>query len=122
MTSQPSQDRGDPAGRDDPAELTPYPDGPLVLRGSFRITDIDGREIPAGRRTVALCRCGRSSLKPFCDGSHRGRFRASGHDQRPLQGRLAQSADAVGGEAEPPVAVADTAQQHRLPDREPGAD
>ena len=117
-----SEHHGDPTGRDDPAELTPYPDGPLVLRGSFRITDVDGREIPPGRGTVALCRCGRSSLKPFCDGSHRGRFRASGHDQRPVQGRLAQPADAVGGDPEPAVAVADTAQEHRLPGGEPGAD
>jgi CDGSH-type Zn-finger protein len=52
-----------------PATVTTYPDGPLVLRGDFEIRDVDGVTIPAGR-TVALCRCGRSAVKPFCDGSH----------------------------------------------------
>jgi CDGSH-type Zn-finger protein len=59
--------------------VTVYENGPLLLRGSFTITDQDGEPIPAGRRTVALCRCGRSALKPFCDGSHvRNKFRAAG--------------------------------------------
>ncbi len=39
--------------------------------------DQDGNEIEAGRDTVALCRCGKSRLRPFCDGSHKVvRFRA----------------------------------------------
>lgn len=64
---------------DDHATITPYPDGPLIVRGPFRITDEDGRPIESGRRTVALCRCGRSQLRPFCDGSHlTARFRAEG--------------------------------------------
>ena len=112
----------DPAGDDGTAVLTPYPDGPLILRGAFRIVGVDGREIPSGRGTVALCRCGRSSLKPFCDGSHRGRFRAAGGDQRPARGRLAQLPPAVGGDAEASVSVAHAAEEHALPDGEPGAD
>lgn len=61
----------------DGALITPYEDGPLILRGRFTITDQDGTVIDPGRRTVALCRCGRSALKPFCDGSHvRTGFRA----------------------------------------------
>jgi CDGSH-type Zn-finger protein len=52
-----------------PARITPYPDGPLVVRGEFVITDLAGIEIPSGH-AVALCRCGRSARKPFCDGSH----------------------------------------------------
>lgn len=61
------------------ATITPYRDGPLIVRGSFRILDQDGNEIDARRRTVALCRCGRSQIRPFCDGSHKliG-FRAEG--------------------------------------------
>lgn len=60
------------------AEITPYEDGPLIVRGDFRITTPDGVEIDARRRTVALCRCGLSALKPFCDGSHQAvKFRAS---------------------------------------------
>jgi CDGSH-type Zn-finger protein len=65
------------------ATITPRTDGPLVVRGDFAIVGGDGKVIHPGRRTVALCRCGRSSLKPFCDGSHRSStFRASDGDER----------------------------------------
>ena len=50
--------------------ITAYPDGPYLVRGSYRIVDIDGNELDSDRRTVALCRCGRSGQKPWCDGSH----------------------------------------------------
>jgi CDGSH-type Zn-finger protein len=53
------------------ARITPYRDGPLLVRGPFVLTDQDGNRIDVGRRTVALCRCGRSQSKPFCDGTHR---------------------------------------------------
>jgi CDGSH-type Zn-finger protein len=60
------------------ADVTPYPDGPYLLRGDFTLTDPDGNEIDARRRTVALCRCGASRRKPFCDGTHKLiAFRAS---------------------------------------------
>ena len=52
------------------ATITAYPDGPYLVRGSYRIVDVDGHELESGRRTVALCRCGRSGQKPWCDGSH----------------------------------------------------
>ncbi len=62
-----------------PASLTPYPDGPVVLRGPFRLVDAAGAEVTTYRRTVALCRCGRSRLGAFCDGTHRSAgFRAAG--------------------------------------------
>ena len=51
--------------------ITPYRDGPLLVRGDFRLLDTDGNEIDPGRRTVALCRCGKSGIKPFCDGTHK---------------------------------------------------
>ena len=54
-----------------PTVITPYRDGPLVVRGPVRIVDQDGREIEVDRRTIALCRCGRSRLRPFCDGTHK---------------------------------------------------
>ncbi len=50
--------------------VTPYRDGPLIIRGPFRLLDQDGREYESGRAVVALCRCGRSRQKPFCDGTH----------------------------------------------------
>ena len=55
----------------DEVTITPYRDGPLVVRGRVRMTDQDGNEIVVDRDTVALCRCGKSRLRPFCDGSHK---------------------------------------------------
>jgi CDGSH-type Zn-finger protein len=45
--------------------------GPLVVQGDFKVVDADGVEFPLvpGAR-AALCRCGASACKPFCDGSH----------------------------------------------------
>ncbi|MGY1804541.1 CDGSH iron-sulfur domain-containing protein [Blastococcus sp. SYSU D00922] len=64
--------------------ITPYRDGPLIVRGDFRLLDQDGNEIDPGRRTVALCRCGKSGIKPFCDGSHkRSGFSAPSAPSRP---------------------------------------
>ena len=66
------------------AVVSVYEDGPLIVRGDFMIAAQDGRPIPAGCRTVAFCWCGRSAVKPFCDGSHtRTGFRAPGDAQRP---------------------------------------
>ncbi|MEC3976409.1 CDGSH iron-sulfur domain-containing protein [Amycolatopsis sp. H20-H5] len=60
-----------------PVTITPYEDGPLLVRGSFEIRAQDGGLIEPGRDTVALCRCGLSAVKPFCDGTHKVRgFRA----------------------------------------------
>ena len=59
------------AGDEETAVVTPYEDGPLVLRGRFELLDQQGRPIDAGRKTVALCRCGLSASKPFCDSSHK---------------------------------------------------
>ncbi len=47
-------------------------DGPYVIEGDdVRVVDWDGREYVVERRPVALCRCGASARKPFCDGTHR---------------------------------------------------
>jgi CDGSH-type Zn-finger protein len=64
--------------------ITPYRDGPYIVRGAFRVLDQEGNEISPGRRTIALCRCGKSRMRPFCDGTHRlTGFRAPGADERP---------------------------------------
>jgi uncharacterized Fe-S cluster protein YjdI len=52
-----------------PASIAPQPDGPLYLRGRVTIVDEDGAVIREDTR-VALCRCGASKHKPFCDGTH----------------------------------------------------
>jgi CDGSH-type Zn-finger protein len=59
--------------------ITPYRNGPYLVRGKFTIVDQYGNEIDPRRRTVALCRCGRSRMRPFCDGTHKTiRFEAAG--------------------------------------------
>jgi CDGSH-type Zn-finger protein len=59
------------------ARITPYRNGPYLVRGPFTLVDQDGNEIEVNRRVVALCRCGRSQIRPFCDGTHKTtRFRA----------------------------------------------
>ena len=66
------------------ATITPYRDGPLIVRGDFRLVDQDGAEIDPGRTTIALCRCGKSGIKPFCDGAHkRSGFSAPSAPSRP---------------------------------------
>jgi CDGSH-type Zn-finger protein len=63
--------------------ITSYRDGPLLVRGPFRLQDQEGNEIEVGRRTVALCRCGKSRIRPFCDGTHAMiRFRAPSEAER----------------------------------------
>lgn len=42
--------------------------GPYVAEGEFKLTDANGNEIPV--KKAALCRCGGSTTKPFCDGTH----------------------------------------------------
>ena len=53
-------------------EIKVRDDGPLKVTGPVRIIDVDGNEfeLPPGD-SVALCRCGHSRTKPFCDASHR---------------------------------------------------
>jgi CDGSH-type Zn-finger protein len=72
---------------DKPVTITAYQDGPYLIRGPFRLTDQNGGEIDLERRTIALCRCGRSRIRPFCDGTHRSiGFRAPSRPEEPLSG------------------------------------
>ncbi|NBC83366.1 MAG: hypothetical protein GVY19_08275 [Bacteroidetes bacterium] len=52
------------------AEVKVMADGPLVVRGNFRLEDHEGNEIKK-MRIVSICRCGQSGDMPFCDGTHR---------------------------------------------------
>ena len=71
----------------DGVTITAYEDGPLLVRGPVTFLTQDGQVIDPGRATVALCRCGKSASKPFCDGTHKlSGFRApSGPDPRRVQ-------------------------------------
>lgn len=55
---------------DEPITIEQRPNGPLFVRGLVRVVDADGGTVREDVR-LALCRCGASENKPFCDGSHR---------------------------------------------------
>jgi CDGSH-type Zn-finger protein len=44
------------------------PNGPLIVQGDFTLVDENGNEIQPVKK--ALCRCGGSTTKPYCDGTH----------------------------------------------------
>ena len=53
----------------DRVKIEPRENGPLVVKGASRLIDTDGTELEV-KPVMALCRCGGSSNKPFCDGTH----------------------------------------------------
>ena len=54
-----------------PTTVKAVRNGPLQLKGAFRLLDPNGEEYDLeGQRIVLLCRCGKSSNQPFCDSSH----------------------------------------------------
>ncbi len=48
--------------------------GPILVHGKVRLEGPDGEEIVLEKEVIALCRCGESTNKPFCDGTHSGCF------------------------------------------------
>jgi CDGSH-type Zn-finger protein len=91
--------------------ITAYQDGPYLVRGPFRMLDQEGREIALHRRTIALCRCGKSRLRPFCDGTHRViGFRAASRAEDPTHaepdpGQSESASMSSGSQASDPVAL-----------------
>lgn len=53
------------------AVITSTENGPYLVTGDVTISDHDGGHYEISGTTAALCRCGHSSNKPFCDGSHK---------------------------------------------------
>lgn len=55
-------------------KIMPKPNGPYLVTGDLsqlELADIDGNKYDiSGKQTIALCRCGASVNKPFCDGTH----------------------------------------------------
>jgi uncharacterized Fe-S cluster protein YjdI/CDGSH-type Zn-finger protein len=79
---------GGPDEAPDPVTtVTAVPDGPLLVRGDLRLVLGDEGELTETR--AALCRCGWSGNKPFCDGSHErvGWRSAAATDHEPASGR-----------------------------------
>ena len=89
--------------------VEPRPNGPLFVRGRLKIVDHGGRTIREDTR-LALCRCGASRNKPFCDGSHRrvgfttAPATAEGADE--TGGKPARPAAETGGTPEPAAEAA----------------
>jgi CDGSH-type Zn-finger protein len=47
------------------------PDGPLLIRGADTIRDENGNDHEVTRPVVAVCACGKSARKPWCDSTHK---------------------------------------------------
>lgn len=64
--------------------------GPYFIEGEARVVDLQGNELKSDKPRIALCRCGGSANKPFCDGTHQ----RIGFEREP---GVAPSGDATGG-------------------------
>ncbi len=54
----------------DKTQIKLLPNGPAIVEGNFEVFSTDGTEMAQGKGAIALCRCGASASKPFCDGAH----------------------------------------------------
>ena len=50
--------------------IRPSKNGPLIVEGEVELFDTENNRVPLEKTRIALCRCGASSNKPFCDGTH----------------------------------------------------
>ena len=55
---------------DNEVNITVNLNGPYIVKGQITLMDADGKEFQVKGDRMALCRCGQSSNKPFCDGTH----------------------------------------------------
>ena len=76
--------------------VTVAKDGPLYVRGDIEIQEHDGTTFLEDTR-VALCRCGESQNKPFCDNSHKN---SGFRDDGSLDGKPYTESSASGGKLE----------------------
>ena len=86
------QEGNEPQAGVPPVTIQVRNNGPLLVDGPFRLVDADGGEypVPAGKQ-VKLCRCGASTRKPFCDGTHsRIGFAAAERAVREMEGGAPQ--------------------------------
>ena len=71
-------------------KLTINSNGSVKVEGDFEIVDAQGNAYGLqGRTVLGICRCGLSTNKPFCDGSHRNHFEhdAQAFDLPPMKGK-----------------------------------
>ena len=70
-------------------KITALDNGPYLVRGPVLLLDAEGNKFRTERATVALCRCGGSMTKPFCDGTHsKAGFRAAERAVQLEEGRV----------------------------------
>ena len=97
----------DDAARGDVTTVITSTDGPLLTRGALVVMDAESEPLASGER-FALCRCGNSASKPFCDGSHKGRFESKAPEERAERRRAATpEAFEPNPHVKPPPAVDD---------------
>ena len=63
-------DGGPQEAPESPTKVEPRPNGPLFVHGDIEVIDAEGNVMRRATR-IALCRCGQSRNKPYCDLSHR---------------------------------------------------
>ena len=68
--STPRQDGDRPVDQEHPTVIL-CAGGPMLLRGDHVIEDADGVRHTTTRPVSAVCRCGKSSMQPWCDGTHK---------------------------------------------------
>ncbi|MBM4441387.1 MAG: CDGSH iron-sulfur domain-containing protein [Candidatus Rokubacteria bacterium] len=52
-------------------KITIRPNGPYLVEGDVELLDVNGEKVDTSDRPrIALCRCGASVTKPYCDGAH----------------------------------------------------
>ena len=59
------------AAEDGDIEVRSCPRGPLLVRGADSVRDQDGAVHAVTRPVVAVCACGKSQRRPWCDGTHK---------------------------------------------------
>ncbi|GAB3263603.1 hypothetical protein GCM10027425_28130 [Alteromonas gracilis] len=57
--------------RREPVSVELCPDGPMLIRGADEVVGADGEPVPTTRPVVAVCVCGKSQRRPWCDGTHK---------------------------------------------------
>lgn len=68
--SQPAFEQQVDAAVEKHTSLNIAKNGPILVKGKFTLTDAAGNTVETAE-SIALCRCGHSANKPFCDGAHR---------------------------------------------------
>lgn len=70
-TTAPADDLDGQVAEGTDVHVRVIPDGPALVRGATVVRDAEGVEHAADRPVVAVCMCGRSRIRPWCDSAHK---------------------------------------------------